>query len=236
MFELPPLPYGFGDLAPAISEETLRTHYSKHHKTYVEKTNALLAEAAVGNTTLEDVIRSANRAGEAALFQNAAQAWNHAFYWDCMRPTCEGDPKGAMAKAINDAFGDLAGLRKQFVEQAGGHFGSGWAWILADRGGGLKLWMGHDATNPIVEEVGKPLLVCDLWEHAYYLDYKNKRPDYLQAWFDDLADWGFAQRQYDAKADTQWRYPNPNQKAAKPINTPPPSGVRESPGDRNARA
>lgn len=214
MFELPDLPYGHDALAPVISEATMHLHHDKHHARYVEVTNSLLAEAGAVYRPLEDVVVLASRRGARKLFNNAGQAWNHAFFWECMTPAPQ-LPTGDFAKALASQFGGLEGLKAAFVAEGVGHFGSGWVWLVA-RGDQLSVVSTHDAASPLVETGVTPLLVCDLWEHAYYLDHKNDRAGFLDAWFDRLANWAFAGRQYDAARghDAEpWRYPKPSELA-----------------------
>ena len=208
MFILPELPYGYDALAPTMSADTLRFHHDKHHKAYVEKTNKLAGEAGLEGRALEDVVREARRRSDAALFNNAAQAWNHAFFWTCMTPQ-KARPSGALAQAIDQAFGALEAFKTAFVQEGAGHFGSGWVWLVTGSEG-LKVVATHDADDILVREGLFPLLVCDLWEHAYYLDYKNDRPGFLNRWFDNIANWAFAERQL-AAANGQgqgFRYPS----------------------------
>lgn len=207
MYTLPELPYAYDALEPAVSEDTMRFHHDKHHKAYVDKTNTLAKNAGLEGRPLEDVVREARKRGEAGLFNNAAQAWNHAFFWQCMTPE-KGRPSGALAKAIDQAFGGLDGLKKAFVDEGVAHFGSGWVWLVTGTEG-LKVISTHDADDTLVREGLYPLLVCDLWEHAYYLDYQNDRPGFLNRWFDQVANWAFAEKQL-AAADGQgdgFRYP-----------------------------
>jgi Fe-Mn family superoxide dismutase len=206
MFILPDLPYASGALAPVISEATLLTHHGKHHARYVESTNALLANGDASPATLEDVVRRAAR-GDTSLFNNAAQAWNHAFFWRCMRPGGAPVPD-ALAAAVALAFGDQAGLRSEFLAKGAAHFGSGWLWLVA-RGAVLSVISTHDAGSPLVDPGLTPLLVCDLWEHAYYLDHRNDRTGFLIAWWDQLVDWSFVGAQLDAAIadEAGWRYP-----------------------------
>ncbi len=209
MYALPDLPYPHDALDPYVSVETLRTHHGKHHKTYVEKTNDLAQSSGLAGRSLEEVVREAHRRGDRKLFNNAAQAWNHAFFWECMTP--EGaPPAGDLAMAMEAAFGGLAALREKFVAEGAAHFGSGWIWLIADKGE-LRLVSTHDAGNVLAREGVTPLLVCDLWEHAYYLDYKNDRKAFLERWFDNVANWAFAAAQFaasDGQGDA-FRYPPP---------------------------
>lgn len=195
MFQLPPLSYAYDALAPTISETTMRTHHGKHHAKYVENTNALLAKKGETFDSLEAVVRDAAARKDTALFNNAGQAWNHAFFWCCMAPGRPG-PTGALLGAIDKSFGGLEKLRASFLREGAGHFGSGWVWLTAD-GAALSIITTHDGDSAL-NHPGVPLLVCDLWEHAYYLDHKNDRAGFLAAWWDNLIDWFFVASQYDA--------------------------------------
>ncbi len=210
MYTLPDLPYGYDALGAFMSADTLRTHHDKHHKTYVDKTNDLAAKAGLAGKPLEDVVREAHRSDDKKLFNNAAQAWNHAFFWESMRPPGGAAPSGDLLRAITDAFGDLATLKTAFVEEGANHFASGWAWIVTGSDG-LKVISTHDAEDTLIKEGLFPLLVCDVWEHAYYLDYKNDRKGFVERWFDNIANWDFAAAQL-AAADSKgegFRYPAP---------------------------
>ncbi|MBW8812971.1 MAG: superoxide dismutase [Caulobacterales bacterium] len=223
MFVLPELPYGYDALAPYLSSDTLHTHHDKHHKAYVEKTNELAAKAGLSGRPLEDVVREAHRQGDKKLFNNAAQAWNHAFFWLSMRPAGGGQPGGDLAAAIQH-FGGLQALKDAFVEEGVGHFASGWAWLVTGSEG-LKVISTHDAEDTLVREGLFPLLVCDLWEHAYYLDYKNDRKAFLQRWFENVANWDFAAAQL-AAANGQgqaFRYPQPSSDSDRGAPTPQPT-------------
>jgi len=210
MYVLPDLPYGYDSLSPFVSADTLRTHHDKHHKTYVDKTNDLAAKAGLAGQPLEDVVREAQKSGDKKLFNNAAQAWNHAFFWACMRPPGGEAPTGDLLRAINEAFDSIDGLKAAFVDEGVNHFASGWVWIVTGSDG-LKVISTHDADDTLVREGVFPLLVCDLWEHAYYLDYKNDRKAFLERWFDNVANWGLAAAQLaaaDGRGDG-FRYPAP---------------------------
>lgn len=210
MFNLPDLPYGYDALAPAMSERTLHVHHDKHHATYVKTLNGLLPEG--DDETLENVIRdNAGRGDKAKLFNNAAQAWNHGFFWVSMVPPGLGGPSGALRDAIDAAFGGHGELKKAFVAAGTEHFGSGWVWLVAGKDDALSVMATHDAKNMVSEADGTPLLVCDLWEHAYYLDYQNDRKGYLEAWFDALPNWALAETQLQAaRGEAEgWRYPEP---------------------------
>jgi Fe-Mn family superoxide dismutase len=214
MFTLPALPYAYDALEPVLSERTLHFHHDKHHATYVKTLNDLLARAGRAPATLEEVIRDSAGKGDRKLFNNAAQAWNHSFFWMAMSPERQG-PSGDLAAAIDKSFTGFAGLRDAFVTEGAGHFGSGWVWLAADGGGGLKVRSTHDADDTVAHGELTPLLVCDLWEHAYYLDYQNDRKGYLEAWFDSLPNWAFAAEQFAAaKGEGKaWRHPPASKQA-----------------------
>lgn len=216
MFVHPPLPYAAGALAPHMSSDTLETHHGKHHKAYVEKTNRLGEEAGLAETALEAVIVEAKRRGHRALYQNAAQAWNHAFFWHCLSPDRPDRPGQALAAAIERAFGSFEGFRQTALDKGETHFASGWLWLTADRTGALALSDLHDADTPLAAAGPAPILVCDLWEHAYYLDHKNERRAFLATFFDQLCDWRFVEAQFEAavRGAPGWRYPPPHRKAA----------------------
>jgi Fe-Mn family superoxide dismutase len=209
MFTLPKLPYDYDALEPAMSADTLQFHHDKHHKTYVEKTNELATKAGLEDKSLEDVVRAASRTGEKKLFNNAAQAWNHAFFWNCMTDRASA-PDGALKAAIDKAFGDQDAFADQFVEQGFSQFGSGWVWLVTGPEG-LKIITTHDADDTLIKDGLFPLLVCDVWEHAYYLDYQNDRKAFLTSWIEKLANFEFAAEQLAAsEGDGQgFRYPAP---------------------------
>ena len=206
MYILPDLPYDYDALDPTVSGATLRLHHDKHHAAYVKKANDLADKAGLAGRSLEDVIGEARAQDLRPLFNNAAQAWNHAFFWQSMTARSV-PPSGSLAAAIRDGFGGLDGLRKAFVEEGAGHFASGWVWLVWD--GQLKVISTHDAEDTVGRDGGAPLLVCDLWEHAYYLDYKNDRPGFLGVWFDGVANWSFVDRQFKAARGegTPFAYP-----------------------------
>jgi superoxide dismutase, Fe-Mn family len=210
MFILPKLPYDYAALEPTLSADTLHTHHDKHHKAYVEKTNQLAGKAGLEGRTLEDVVREAQRRGDKKLFNNAAQAWNHAFFWECMAPNAA-TASGDLKSEIERAFGGLDAFKDAFVEEGANHFASGWAWLVTGSEG-LKVISTHDADDTLVKDGLFPLLVCDLWEHAYYLDYKNDRKSFLKAWLDRVANWSFAERQLAASngQGDGFRYPAPS--------------------------
>ena len=181
------LPYPTDALAPHISKETLEFHFGKHHQTYLAKLNeAVTANPALKDQDLDSIVKSAS----GPLFNSAAQTWNHSFYWNSLRPGGGGAPSGRIATAIAAGFGDFARFREAFTARAVGHFASGWAWLVRDRDGKLAIVDTHDAGCPITDGL-VPLLCCDVWEHAYYIDYRNARPRYLEAWW-NLVNWDFA--------------------------------------------
>ncbi|CAM9555541.1 unnamed protein product [Discosporangium mesarthrocarpum] len=184
---LPDLPYAQDALAPHISAETIEYHYGKHHASYVTKLNAAIAaDSSLEGKTLDEIMAGAT----GGVFNNAAQVWNHNFYWKSMSPTGGGEPTGELKEAIDSAFGGFEEFKKEFSAVAAGHFGSGWAWLVKGAEG-LKVVGTHDASNPVKEELGTPILTCDVWEHAYYIDYRNARPAYIAAWW-NLVNWEFA--------------------------------------------
>ena len=185
--ELPPLPYERSALEPHISAETVDFHYGKHQRGYVDRLNEQVAGTRFAEATLEDIVRGA----QGAMFNNAAQAWNHAFYWQCLRPVAAGggEPAGALAEAIGKAFGGVEALRAQFDDLALKTFGSGWVWLVQRAEGGLALAATANAATPLTGS-DIPLLACDVWEHAYYIDYRNARAKYLEAFW-NLVDWDF---------------------------------------------
>jgi len=210
MFALPDLPYSYDALAPTISGQTLHFHHDKHHGTYVKTLNELLEKAGKPLQPLEDIVREASKAGDRKLFNNAAQAWNHTFFWNVMSPK-QVAPSGELEAAIRNAFGDLAQLKAAFVKEGAEHFGSGWVWLAADSGNGLTIRSTHDADDTLTKDGLTPLIVCDLWEHAYYLDHQNNRKGFLEAWFDALPNWEFAGWQLAAAQGRgePWRHPAP---------------------------
>jgi len=193
---LPPLPYPEQALEPYISARTVQFHYGKHHNGYVKNTNKLLKKYGLAFDSLEAVVvRSKKDRGMQDLYNNASQVWNHNFYWRSMKPHGGGSPGGKLGERINSAFGGFDNFKKAFKECALGRFGSGWAW-LALHGGELRVESSPNAVSPLPE--GRPLLVCDVWEHAYYLDYQNRRADYVDNFLSHLANWDFAVENYVA--------------------------------------
>lgn len=190
-FTLPPLPYPKNALEPYISERTLTYHYGKHHKAYVKKLNKLVKEKNIPHGTLEEVIKlSAHDPSLSSVFNNAAQAWNHTFYWSSMAPRGGGKPTGPIAQLIKKSFGTYENFYKQFHEAGTNLFGSGWVWLVLDHDKNLKIVTTADADLPLIYGQ-KPMLVCDVWEHAYYLDYQNRRKDYVKVFLDHLVNWEF---------------------------------------------
>jgi Fe-Mn family superoxide dismutase len=208
VFKLPELPYAYDALEPTMSAETLRLHHDKHHAKYVETTNSLIEKEGLKPQSLEDVIHQAHKGGKTKLFNNAAQAWNHALFWSCMTPVRSG-PDEALRRLFDQAFGGLQQLKSKFVAEGAGHFGSGWVWLAADRET-MEVHTTHDGANLLGYEGVVPLIACDLWEHAYYVDYRNDRKGFLEAWFDALPDWSFASHQLKAAREggEPWRYPS----------------------------
>ena len=184
-FELPALPYAQDALAPHISAETLEYHYGKHHQTYVTNLNKLVEGTEFENASLTDVIMKS----DAGLFNNSAQVWNHTFYWNSMSPDGGGAPTGEVAEAINSAFGSYDEFRAKFAEAATTQFGSGWAWLV-DSGSGLEIMKTSNADLPM-KHGSKALLTIDVWEHAYYIDFRNARPNYISTFLDSLVNWDF---------------------------------------------
>ncbi len=184
-FELPPLPYAKDALAPRISAETIEYHYGKHHKTYVDNLNKLVPGTEYEDMSLEDIIRKAT----GGVFNNAAQVWNHTFYWNCLSPNGGGEPTGDVADAINEAFGSFDVFREKFTDTAIKTFGSGWAWLVKTPEGKLDIVSTSNAGTPMTEN-RTALLTCDVWEHAYYIDYRNARPKYLEEFW-GLVNWDF---------------------------------------------
>jgi Fe-Mn family superoxide dismutase len=190
-FSLPALPFDESALEPVISARTISFHYGKHHRAYVDKLNELIAGTSYDGLSLEEiVIKSAKSAKDRAVFNNAGQAWNHEFYWNSMTPTGS-VPVGSLKDAIDKSFGGLEEFKEAFTKAAVAQFGSGWAWLVKGRSGKLKISTTANADTPLAHGE-TPLLTADVWEHAYYLDYQNRRSDHVRAWLDKLANWSFA--------------------------------------------
>jgi superoxide dismutase, Fe-Mn family len=184
--ELPALPYARNALAPHISSETLDFHYGKHHQTYVDNLNKMIPGTEFADADLETIIKKS----QGGMFNNAAQIWNHTFYWNSLSPNGGGEPKGKLAEAIVKAFGSFATFKEEFTKVAIGTFGSGWAWLVQRTDGSLAIVSTSNAATPITG-TDKPLLTCDVWEHAYYIDYRNARAKYVEAFW-NLVNWDFA--------------------------------------------
>ena len=190
---LPPLPWAENSLEPVVSAKTISFHYGRHHKAYVDTVNKLIAGTEYADMTLEKLIgATAGKTDKAGIFNNAAQVWNHTFYWNSLRPKGGGEPPSMLKQKIEAAFGSVDACKRQLSAAAVAQFGSGWAWLVADAGN-LKIVKTADAETPITHGV-KPLLTVDVWEHAYYLDYQNRRVDYVNAVLDKLINWEFAER------------------------------------------
>ena len=193
-FSLPALPYSLSALEPHISRETLEYHYGKHHKAYVDNLNKLVEQdKSLHGKSLEDIIRTSS----GTVFNNAAQIWNHTFYWNSMSPNGGGKPTGPFLDAINREFGSFDEFKKQFTAKALSAFGSGWAFLVKDSTGRLKIVECHDAMTPVRDGSGKPILTCDVWEHAYYIDARNARAKYVESWW-QVVNWEFASSNYES--------------------------------------
>ena len=182
-FELPKLPYAMDALEPFISKQTIEFHYGKHHQAYVNNLNNLVTGTEFENASLEEIVKKAT----GGIFNNGAQIWNHTFYWNCLKPKGGGIPEGKLAEAINHSFGSFEEFKQKFTVAAATLFGSGWAWLVKNDNGSLAIVQESNAGNPIRNGL-TPLLTCDVWEHAYYIDQQNKRPDYISAFW-NLVDW-----------------------------------------------
>ena len=185
-FELPSLPYAKDALEPHISAETLEFHYGKHHQTYVDKLNGLVGGTDMASKSLEDIVKTS----EGGVFNNAAQVWNHTFYWNCLSPNGGGQASGAIADAIDAAFGSFDAFKEQFTNAAINNFGSGWTWLVKNADGSVAIVNTSNAATPLTDSSVTPLLTVDVWEHAYYVDYRNARPKYMEAFW-ALVNWDF---------------------------------------------
>jgi len=195
-FELPSLPYANDALAPYMSAETLDFHHGKHHQTYITNLNNLLKDNELQGASLEDiVIKSSKDASMAGIFNNAGQHWNHILFWQCMKPNGGGSIPSELETRLNSDFGSIDQFKEAFIQAGTTQFGSGWAWLAIDNGK-LVVTKSANASNPLVDGM-KPILGCDVWEHSYYIDYRNKRPDYLKAFLDSLVNWEFVASQLD---------------------------------------
>jgi len=199
-FSLPELPYAKEALAPHMSAETLDFHHGKHHKAYVDTTNKLVGEKGLEGASLLQVIRAAKERGETKLFNQSAQIWNHSFYWQCLAPSEGQKPTGQLAEMIEESFGSTDGLFDALKAEAVGHFSNGWAWLVLDRDE-LKITSLHDADTPVAYDGMKPLLTLDVWEHAYYIDYRNVRADFADAVLRNLINWEFVAQNLDGTGE-----------------------------------
>lgn len=190
-FELPALPYEKNALEPHISAETLEYHYGKHHNAYVTKLNDAVKGTDMESKSLEDIIKSSS----GGVFNNAAQVWNHTFYWHCLSPNGGGEPTGALADAINSAFGSFDKFKEEFNAQAAGNFGSGWTWLVKKADGSVAIVNTSNAETPLTDESVTPIMTVDVWEHAYYIDYRNARPNYLSAFW-NVVNWDFVAKNF----------------------------------------
>jgi superoxide dismutase, Fe-Mn family len=194
-FQLPELPFEKDALAPHMSAETLEFHHGKHHAAYVKKTNELLPKDLSG-ASLVEVIRSARQKGEQKLFNQSAQLWNHSFFWQCLAPADGRKPSGRLKQLIEDGFGDMQAMLQKLEEEAVNHFSNGWAWLVLDRDK-LKVTSLHDADTPLVHDGMVPLFTLDVWEHAYYIDYRNERPKFVSSVLENIVNWDFVERNLD---------------------------------------
>ena len=197
-FTLPDLPFAKDALGRFMSAETLDYHHGKHHKAYVDKTNSLAEEAGLDGRSLSEVIRAAKDQGAKGLFNNSAQLWNHSFFWQCLAPPEGQKPSGKLAAMIEDKFGTLDAMLAKLKEEAVGHFASGWAWLVLD-GDALKITSLHDADTPVAYQGMKPLLTLDVWEHAYYIDYRNERPKFAESVLGNIINWEFVGKNLDGE-------------------------------------
>lgn len=188
---LPELPYAMDALAPHISKETLEYHYGKHHAAYVTNLNNLVKGTEFENSSLEDIVKKST----GGVFNNAAQIWNHTFYWHCLSPNGGGAPTGQLADAINAKFGSFDAFKEAFTKSAIGNFGSSWTWLVKKTDGSVDIVNTSNAATPLTTQ-DKPLLTCDLWEHAYYIDYRNARPKYIETFW-NLVNWEFASKNFE---------------------------------------
>ena len=195
-FELPSLPYANDALAPYMSSETLDFHHGKHHQTYVTNLNNLVKDTDMQDSSLEEiVVKSSKDSSMAGIFNNAGQHWNHILFWQCMKPNGGGSMPSELESRITSDLGGIDQFKEAFIQAGTTQFGSGWAWLAIDNGQ-LVVTKSPNASNPLVDGM-KPILGCDVWEHSYYIDYRNKRPDYLKAFLDSLVNWEFVASQLD---------------------------------------
>ncbi len=205
-FRLPDLPFSQDALGEYMSSETLEYHHGKHHKAYVDKTNGMVGEAGLEGASLSRTILEAKRKGDSALFNNSAQTWNHSFYWQCLAPPDGQRPTGQLAELIDEKYGTTEALLETLVKEAVGHFSNGWAWLVLN-GGALDIVSLHDADSPVAHDGMKPLLTLDVWEHAYYIDYRNDRASFAKKVLGNIVNWEFVARNLDgdgiARADQE---------------------------------
>ena len=201
-FKLPDLPYPKNALEPHISAETMEFHHGKHHAAYVKKTNAMAEEKGLGGRSLSEVIRTAKDGGDRKLFNNSAQIWNHSFFWQCLAPAEGQKPTGQFAQMIDDAYGSADQLLQALKAEAVGHFSNGWAWLVLDRDQ-LKITSLHDADTPLVHDGMVPLFTLDVWEHAYYIDYRNERPKFVTSVLSNIVNWEFVAQNLDGRGETR---------------------------------
>ncbi|MBA3676190.1 MAG: superoxide dismutase [Sphingosinicella sp.] len=201
-FTLPDLPFPKSALGDYMSQETLDYHHGKHHKAYVDKTNGMLSDKGLSGASLAQVIRAAREKGDNPLFNNSAQIWNHSFYWNCLAPPEGQQPSGKLAELIAEEFGSTDQLLAKLKEEAVGHFSNGWAWLVLDRDR-LSITSLRDADTPLVHEGMKPLLTLDVWEHAYYIDYRNARPDFAEKVLGNIVNWDFVGQNLDGKGEAR---------------------------------
>lgn len=197
-FRLPELPFDRSALEPHMSAETLDFHYGKHHRAYVDKTNELLGAKGGAGGSLVEVVRRSRQAGDSKLFNNAAQLWNHSFFWQCLAPADGQKPGGKLARMIEESFGSSEDMLKALKQEAVNHFASGWAWLVLDHDS-LKIVSLHDSDTPLVHDGMTPLFTLDVWEHAYYIDYRNERPRFAESVLGNIVNWDFVERNLDGR-------------------------------------
>ena len=195
-FQLPTLDYSKSSLSPHMSEETLDLHHGKHHQTYITNLNNLIKNSGLENSSLEEIVKKTSAdPSKIGIYNNAGQHWNHILFWKCMKPKGGGALPGKLEKRINSDFGSVDKFKEQFIQAGVTQFGSGWAWLAIDKGK-LIVTKTANASNPLVNNM-KPILGCDVWEHSYYVDYRNRRPDYLKSFIENLVNWEFVESQLD---------------------------------------
>lgn len=197
-YELPPLPYAYDALEPHIDAQTMEIHHSRHHNTYVTNLNGAVEGTDLESLSIDELVKNLDRVPEdkrTAVRNNGGGHWNHSFFWKIMSPNGGGQPTGELAQAINDAFGSFDAMKEQFAKAAAGRFGSGWAWLVVDGNGKLAITSTPNQDNPLMDGSGTPVIGIDVWEHAYYLKYQNKRPDYVSAWWNTV-DWNAANENF----------------------------------------